>query len=539
MRDGCRAAWLGGVLTFALAVMLALQCSAHAAKRKSVEDDMGPPMRFAVVRSASPGCEPLCPEWISAEGTIVRGTPAEFKKLLKKLGDKRLPVIVTSPGGQVEAAWELGRMIRARKLDIGVGLTRFVGCAPGQKDCKLDPARQGVYAGNIYAAGSYCASACSMMFAGGVRRHVGQWAYMGVHQVTSYYTQQKITYRETYRVVNGKKKTVSRKVVGRKTVGSYSTTKMGKALKAEMLAYFKEMGVKDALFEAGQNTLASDMRQLSPVEMLDMNLVTSLDAADALIGIDICKVAVPAENCILAPGVKPQRGKYPKPLVPEAGAMWFVVVRSSEARCEPNCPEWVSAEGDIDPNALQRLTAFLKALGGRKLPIVVSSSGGDVDTAIAMGKIIRSHGLDVAVGSTAFAGCRPRDQDCMPGKSPMPFFGNAVSSGGDCVRDCMLLLAAGQTKLAGYGTRVGWYAVDKPASPVLDAYSRQMGVQPGTFIDIPPIKLGNIEQARFVATGLLTSSGAVDLLIDGGVCGLHPMPANCRLASPGEFARRL
>lgn len=534
-----RAIWQEIVLSCLLAIVISLQSAApaQAAKGKPTEDDMGPPMRFVVVRSSSPGCEPFCPEWISAEGTIVRATPAEFKKFLKKLGDKRLPIIVTSPGGHVEAAWELGRILRARKLDIGVGLTRFDECAPGQKGCKLDPARKGIYSGALYSAGSYCASACSMMFAGGIRRHVGQWAYMGVHQVTSYYTQQKITYRETYRMVNGKKKTVSRKVVGRKNVGSYTTTKMGKAFRSRMLAYLKEMGIKEAMFEAGQATPASDMRQLTPVEMLNMNLVTSLSAADALVSIENCKGVAPAANCVLATDVKPQPGMYPKPVVPEDGGMWFVVVRSSETGCEPNCPEWISAEGDIDAKALQRLEATLKALGGRKLPLVVSSRGGDVETAIAMGKVIRKERLDVAVAGTIFADCRPREQGCkVPAKSP--FFGNAVSYEGQCLSDCTLLLAAGKTRLVGYGARLGWYLRAKPSASVLASYLEEMGVGAQSFDDVAPIKVVYDDQTRLKAAGLLTRNGSVDVLIDGGVCRLLPIPANCRLASEGEFARK-
>lgn len=43
-------------------------------------------MKFVVARSNAPGCEPNCPEWISAEGDIAAGTPALLKRTLKKLG---------------------------------------------------------------------------------------------------------------------------------------------------------------------------------------------------------------------------------------------------------------------------------------------------------------------------------------------------------------------------------------------------------------------------------------------------------------------
>ena len=84
-------------------------------------------MAFVVVRSGEPGCEPTCPEWISAEGGIAANTPAQLKKLLKTLGGRKLPIVVSSPGGDVDAALALGRMIRQYKLDVAVGKTRFAG----------------------------------------------------------------------------------------------------------------------------------------------------------------------------------------------------------------------------------------------------------------------------------------------------------------------------------------------------------------------------------------------------------------------------
>ncbi|WP_269929836.1 hypothetical protein [Aminobacter sp. HY435] len=535
MGEGVCAVWRGVVLAFAIVAVavLSLPVASEAAKSKPPEND-GPPMRFVVVRSASPGCEPFCPEWISAEGAITLATPAAFKKFLKKLGNKRLPVIVTSPGGRVESALELGRILRARKLDIGVGLTRFVECAPEQKGCKLDPARKGVYQGALYSAGASCASACSMMFAGGVRRHVGQWAYMGVHQVTSYVTQQKITYRETYRVVKGKKKTVGRKVVGRKTVGSYTTTKMGKAFKAKMLAYYKDMGVKEAMYEASQSTPATSMRQLAPVEMLNMNLITSLDAADVLVSIENCKTAAPAQNCILAPGAKMPRSPYPKPLVPVGEAMWLAVVRSTEAGCEPKCPEWISAEGVIDAKAAERLASIVDALGDRKLPLVLSTTGGDLPAAMKMGRIVRENGLDVAIGSTIFVGCKPREACPDKRAGGMPYLGNAVSAGAECAGNCVLVLAAGRLRLAGGGALFGWDAL--PTGEALPDYARQVAVDMEFAQARPNALLDAKGQVLLIQSRLLSQGGSVAFVVDGDICKFDWVPRNCRVAG-GEWAQ--
>jgi hypothetical protein len=538
MGKGARTVWQALVLSFAvvIAVALLLPAAAEAAKSKPPEND-GPPMRFVIVRSASPGCEPLCPEWISAEGAITQSTPASLKKFLKKLGDKRLPVIVTSPGGRVEAALELGRILRARKLDIGVGLTRFVECAPEQKGCKLDPARKGIYQGALYSAGAYCASACSMMFAGGVRRHVGQWAYMGVHQVTSYVTQQKITYRETYRVVKGKKKTVSRKVVGRKTVGSYTTTKMGKAFNAKMLAYLKEMGVKAAMYEVGQSTPAAEMRQLAPVEMLSMNLITSLDATDVLVSIENCKVESPAANCVLASGAKMPRSAYPKPLLASGEGMWLAVVRSSEAGCEPDCPEWISAEGPVDAKADERLAAMLGALGDRKLPLVISTAGGDLAATMEMGRIVRKNDLDVAIGSTIFVGCKPHETDCTAkGAAGVPYYGNAVSTNSECLGSCVLILSAGRLRLAGSGVLFGWD--DLPADKAVSAYVHQMGLDPEVAKTRPSILLDGQGQVRLIQSKLLSQGGSVAVVVDGDICKYTWIPRNCRNTSESFGGRR-
>jgi len=78
-------------------------------------------MRFIIARSSAVGCKLNCPEWISAEGAITADTPALLKRVLKKLGTRKLPIIVNSPGGDVDAALQLGRIIRKNGLDIAIG----------------------------------------------------------------------------------------------------------------------------------------------------------------------------------------------------------------------------------------------------------------------------------------------------------------------------------------------------------------------------------------------------------------------------------
>lgn len=529
----------GRLYIFGLALVLLLQLAATASAAPAPED-IDLPMKFVIVRSSSPNCEPSCPQWIWARGSIEPGTAAAFKRFLKKsVGNRQLPVVISSPGGDVASAIAMGRMIRERKLDVGVGTAYLTGCPAGDKDCKAGKSKSGVVFGVIVDYGQYCNSACPLVLAGGVRRFAGPTTYVGVHQITTTVTRETIRYREKYRIVKGKKRVVEKKVVSRKKVSSYQTTKLSKSTERKVLAYLKDMGVAKSYFTTAQNTPAKDLRQLDELEMFAMKLTTSSEAAGYFARAGICQAGRQAAHCIggkVAPVSPPK--PYPKAIVPSGSDMWFAVVRSSEAGCEPDCPEWISAEGEIGPEALPRLELMLKELAGRSLPVVVSSSGGDVDTAIAMGGLIREHGLDVAVAGTVFARCKPRDESCMAAtKARVPLFGNAVSSDGICTRACMLILAAGKTRLAGYGTLVGWPYTETPSSSSLTPYLERMGVPSVAFDNVTPIRLTDPDQARFVRHGLLTRAGAVDLLVDGGVCRTSVVPPNCRLAGPGEFAQ--
>ena len=263
--------------------LLSFTAEATAAKTPPAPDRS---MQFAVVRGSSALCEPVCPEWIWAEGEIGSDTPKRLKKFLKTLGKRKLPIVIQSPGGNVDAAFAMGRMIRAKGLDVAVGYTTFTSCAPRQKDC--DAAKKGGYVGVASPGFAYCNSACPMVLAGGVRRLVGTWAHLGVHQITTTMVKQKILYRTTTRVVRGKK-VVSKKIVSRKNAGTVTTTKMSKRLRRNFTAYLKEMGISPDLLEPINKTPAAGILRLDQNELLTLKLITSLDQVDALTSPSICK----------------------------------------------------------------------------------------------------------------------------------------------------------------------------------------------------------------------------------------------------------
>lgn len=256
--------------------------SAFAAEPRS--DDQ--PMNFIVVRSTV--CQPDCLEWISAEGRITTDTPARLKKFLKRTENHRLPLVIQSLGGDVEAALQMGRMIRKAGLETAIGGTRLKDCPLADPRCKSGIVKKGPSSGQSYSGGAYCLSACPFMLAGGTSRLASQWATLGVHQITTVRQNTLVTYEIRYKMVRGKKKEVSRKEVRRKRGKETTTTKLTKKFVAKLKSYFKEMGVDVAIMDFVESAQPDQMRVLSPVEALKLGLMTDMFASNEVPGMVLC-----------------------------------------------------------------------------------------------------------------------------------------------------------------------------------------------------------------------------------------------------------
>ncbi|MER8563508.1 hypothetical protein [Mesorhizobium sp. M0578] len=535
--------WSLGLICLVSLLAMGHAAFAADAKKSTPEKsapDFGPTMRFVVVRSSAPGCEPTCPEWISAEGSIEAGTPALFKRALKALGGRKLPIVVDSPGGNVEAALTLGRLIRKNKLDIAVGKTGFVGCLPDMKNCKENDGKGARYFGDAYANGAICNSACPLMFSGGIRRVVGEWAFLGVHQITTTYIRTKLLYRTTYRMVKGKKKILSTRVVSRKNAGSYKTYEMNKPLERKLAAYLKEMGIGLGVLETIKSTPASSIQQLVPYDMLQMNLVTSLDAVDLLIAPTLCRSnplpascrEVPAPANITKPAgevvakAEPAPAGLETPRPKEVADMRFVLVRGSNPLCNPNCPEWISAEGAIAPQTPQKLRQLLAMLGNRRLPVVVSSQGGDLFSALAVGRLIHEKKLDIAVARTDFVGCDPGEWSCLAKEGA--YAGLTVDSGAVCDSACALMLAGGVRRFVGPQARLGMYLMGQ--QQIIKPYLEDMAIGPGLFAALEQRSVERqLEPDLMLKVGLTTGPQSVDALTGATICKPSPKPDNCRV----------
>jgi hypothetical protein len=256
-----------------------------------------PPMEVNIVQSSESGCEPNCPAWISAQGTIRPGVVAKFKAVLKKLGGQKLPVLIESPGGTVEESLALGRLIRANGLDIVVSKTDFHACARSDAVCLARKVR-GIRTGQPNAYLAVCASACAFTLAGGTRRIVGKASLVGVHEVASYRTTVRIL--QKYRisqshflgVPTGEKKKVliSSKKVSEKT----EQVKTAEVEYKKLAAYFSEMGIGDKI-----NTLMRAAPHKSIHVLTREELAATRLATDALAVEDVVKAArLPARRAL-------------------------------------------------------------------------------------------------------------------------------------------------------------------------------------------------------------------------------------------------
>lgn len=286
---------IGLSLACALGVFVAAAPSQAATAQSEKSDGM----RFAVVRSNAPGCEPVCPEWISAVGTIEPRSVGRLKTVLAKLGKRRLPIVLASPGGDVDAAMAMGRLIRKNRLDVVVGSTWFAACVPINEDCKPDAKFGGAYPGLALSDAAECASACPLMLAGGTRRVAGPGAYVGVHQITTTYNKERVTYQTFYKMVKGKKKVVKKKIVGRKRTGSYTTTDLSKPLRRKLESYLNEMAINVDLLDRIQETPASSLLRLDAAAMHSLNLVTNVGGVADFTGVQLCDAVPAASNCKL------------------------------------------------------------------------------------------------------------------------------------------------------------------------------------------------------------------------------------------------
>ena len=286
-----------------------MNCLAFGATRpqpakSSGDPNLGPVMDFLVVRNSDAQCEPDCPEWIAAEGRIVPETAAKLAKFLQVPARHKLPLILNSGGGSIEAAVAMGRVIRKYKMDTGVGQTWIIGCSTVEREagsCKPDDALH-AFNGRAFASRAYCASACPLVLLGGIHRVVDPSSFVGVHEPKGESQPYIDHYLIKYRMENGKKHILSKRFVNRTYLKKKTIIGITPRLRVELDKYLKEMGGSlEILAEMGKaqpenmNWLSfpsGDRERLGLVTEYLRNLVS-------LVGVIACVIKPDmAENCV-------------------------------------------------------------------------------------------------------------------------------------------------------------------------------------------------------------------------------------------------
>lgn len=257
------------------------------------------PMQVLLVRSAQAECEPSCPEWIAAQGDIDSSSVESFKKVLKAIGTRKVPILIDSNGGTVDAAFTIGRMIRAKGLDVAVTKTAFKPCADTDKAClkgttPVTTPRPGLPREYL----SKCASSCAFILAAGTRRYVGPRTFVGVHQITTFQTQARVLRKYkvwTKRVwgvpVETRKELVSEQKLS-ETVVQMPTKD---STYTKIRKYFAEMGIDERIVTLLMETPATTLHVLSRAELVETRIATDMiDGQELITGVQTLKPSVAA-----------------------------------------------------------------------------------------------------------------------------------------------------------------------------------------------------------------------------------------------------
>ena len=245
-------------------------------------------MKVVVVRSGAPGCEPQCPEWIAAQGMIDHDTLPQFRKVLKAIGNRKLPILIDSGGGVVDDSLEIGRLIRAKGLDVAVAKTVLRPCPDTDPICRKAAKTGAPVQALPIARLSKCASSCAFILAAGSRRYVGPTTFVGVHQVTTFQTTAQILqkYRIEKKLVWGvpvetRRTLISEKRVNEKTV----VTRTPESTYARVARYFSEMGIASELMPLLKSTPNTSIHWLTRAELKSTAMATdAIDGEQLIVG---------------------------------------------------------------------------------------------------------------------------------------------------------------------------------------------------------------------------------------------------------------
>jgi hypothetical protein len=156
---------------------------------------------------------------LMAVGTITPGISDSFAAEVGRHGEYIKTVVLNSPGGSVADALAIGRLIRDKRFSTEV------------------------------EAGKYCVSSCPLVFVGGVDRHAGDRAIIGVHQVAALHSASAGPPRDEMSVAQN--------------------------ISARCQRYLGEMGVSLQVWVHAMETPHDKLFVFAPDELKSLNIVTA------------------------------------------------------------------------------------------------------------------------------------------------------------------------------------------------------------------------------------------------------------------------
>jgi len=142
------------------------------------------PMVFYVVKGTAEACGRDCDTWIAAEGQIDADAADRFRRFLRRIGDRHLPIYFYSPGGNLEQALAMGALLREKSAVARVGRSVVTECGFESQDSEvclsLKQSGRELH-GDLWTRGAMCNSACPYLIIGATTREIAPDVALAVH----------------------------------------------------------------------------------------------------------------------------------------------------------------------------------------------------------------------------------------------------------------------------------------------------------------------------------------------------------------------
>jgi hypothetical protein len=245
-----------------------------------------------IVRTSSPTCEPKCPEWIAFMGEISGSSLGQVRAALQATEDSKAPIIISSSGGYIEVAFEIGNLIRTSGRSVAVGLPYYADCQINYLPCPAAKIKDvlktvgqsmmvyvPIYRGKAWDGDGFCYSACPYILAAGTERLAAPRTKVGFHEATfcSKYAPGKME-QELY----------------------CSELKLSKdhTLRGDIKGYLIKMGISLAMMDEIPKASNEDIHVVDHSLLQKFKLVTSVKDVATLTAPEICAKKSLPKQCM-------------------------------------------------------------------------------------------------------------------------------------------------------------------------------------------------------------------------------------------------